>query len=70
MSEVGSEVHFGRKAAYTVKEFCQMFSIGRSTFYSEVGAGRLLTKKVGSKTLVLAADADSWASALRRGSAV
>lgn len=67
--DVVNEVSTGRKAAYTVKEFCQMFSIGRSTFYAEVASGRLLTKKVGSRTLVLIADAESWASALPSGNA-
>lgn len=67
--DVVNEVSTGRKAAYTVKEFCQMFSIGRSTFYIEVSAGRLLTKKVGSKTLILADDAESWARQLRMGGA-
>jgi excisionase family DNA binding protein len=67
--DVVNEMSTGRKAAYTVKEFCRMFSIGRSTFYNEVSAGRLSTRKIGSRTLILADDVASWADALRSGSA-
>ncbi|GLR54348.1 helix-turn-helix domain-containing protein [Shinella yambaruensis] len=68
MSEdVGMSV--GRKAAYSVNEFCSMYSIGRTLFYDEVDAGRLRIKKAGTKTLVLASDADKWAQSLPDGGA-
>ena len=40
------------KAALTVAEFCQVVGIGKTTFYSEVRAGRIHPKKIGSKTIV------------------
>lgn len=54
----------GRKAALTVNEFCNRYSIGRNLFYDEVKAGRLRTRKAGRRTLVLATDAAAWAHAL------
>jgi len=66
MSEVVSEVHTGRKA-YSVNDFCQAYSIGRTLFYDEVAAGRLRVRKVGKKTLVLATDGEAWANSLPEG---
>lgn len=63
------EMNTGRKAAYTVNEFCQLYSIGRTLFYEEVAEGRLRVKKAGSKTLILATDATAWASSLPDGGA-
>ena len=65
----GNEVSTGRKAAYAVNEFCRMYSIGRTFFYAEIASGRLRTKKAGSKTLVLAKDAETWANTLPNGRA-
>lgn len=59
----------GQKAAYTVNEFCRMYSIGRTLFYAEIASGRLRSKKAGSKTLILAKDAEAWAHALPNGKA-
>ena len=67
MSEGLSEVSAGRKAAYSVNEFCQTYSIGRTLFYDEVAAGRLRVKKAGKKTLVLATDGEAWAHGLPDG---
>ncbi len=59
----------GRKAAFTVNEFCVRFGICRSLFYAEVRAGKLKTRKAGRRTLVLIRDADAWAEALPEGGA-
>ena len=59
----------GRKAAFTVNEFCVRFGICRSLFYAEVRAGKLKTRKGGRRTLVLIRDADAWAEALPEGGA-
>jgi hypothetical protein len=69
MNEVVDEVNTGRKAAYSVNEFCQMYSVGRTFFYDEIAAGRLRVKKAGAKTLVLATDAQTWAQSLPDGGA-
>lgn len=50
--------------AFTVAEFCRRFSIGVTSFYEQVKAGRLRTVKVGRKTLVLRRDARAWIAAL------
>lgn len=47
--------------AYTVKTFCQAFGVKRTFFYEEVKAGRLQTRKVGTrKVLIRKVDADAW----------
>ncbi|MFN3669562.1 MAG: hypothetical protein ACK4VY_09670 [Brevundimonas sp.] len=50
--------------ALSVRRFCELHAIGRTTFYEEVKAGRLKTRKVRNRTLVLREDADRWRSAL------
>ena len=46
--------------AVTVNEFCHINRIGRTTFYSEVKAGRIHLKKIGAKTLVPIRELYSW----------
>jgi hypothetical protein len=55
------------KAAYSVDEFCAAHGIGRSLCYEEISAGRLRVRKVGRRTLILAADAAAWREALPDG---
>ena len=45
---------------FTVPEFCDKHVIGRSTFYQEVGAGRLRVIKRGRRTLVPREEAQAW----------
>lgn len=52
------------KGAYSVTEFMAWASIGRTKFYHEVNEGRLKIRKIGSKTVVTAADANAWLEAL------
>jgi len=44
----------------TVQDFLQNFSMGKTTFYREVGAGRLRITKIGRSTRIARADADAW----------
>jgi hypothetical protein len=53
--------------AYTVRQFCESHGIGRTTFYNEVSSGRLRTRKIGRRTVVLAGDAASWRESLPAG---
>ena len=53
------------KAAYQIPEFCNRYSVSRSTFYREIEAKRLSVFKVGTRTLIAKADAEAWFSALR-----
>jgi len=48
------------KAALSIAEFCASCSIGRTTCYAEIKAGRLRTVKVGRRTLVPATEIYSW----------
>jgi predicted DNA-binding transcriptional regulator AlpA len=48
----------------TVAEFLARYSIGRTSFYREVAAGRLPIRKFGTATRVARADAEAWAASL------
>ena len=48
------------KAAYSLDEFCKLFSIGKTKAYEEAKSGRLELTKIGRKTLVTAKAADNW----------
>jgi excisionase family DNA binding protein len=52
------------RTAYTVNEFCSAAAIGRTTFYSEVAAGRIRILKCGRRTLVPATESQAWLSRL------
>lgn len=53
--------------AYSVEQFCLRYSIGRSSVYEEIKAGRLQIKKVGTRTLISHEEAARWFNALPRG---
>jgi excisionase family DNA binding protein len=50
--------------ADTVKQFCDRFGIGRTTFYEEIRSGRLLAKKCGNRTLIPRTAGRNWLAAL------
>ena len=43
------------KIAYSIKEACKATSLGRTTLYSHISAGRLLARRVGGRTVIPAA---------------
>lgn len=51
-------------AAFTVAEFLNWARIGRTKAYKEIESGRLKTRKLGRKTLILREDAQAWLNAL------
>jgi excisionase family DNA binding protein len=51
-------------SALTLKDFCDAYRVCRETAYQQIRTGRLRALKVGRKTLILRADADSWAASL------
>jgi hypothetical protein len=55
------------KGAFTVNDFCERYSVGRTLAYEEIKAGRLRTRKAGRRTLILAQDAEAWISGLPSG---
>jgi hypothetical protein len=48
----------------TVNEFLNTYSIGRTSFYGEVNAGRLKLRKLGTASRIARADAEVWAAGL------
>ena len=48
----------------TVADFCARYSIGRTSLYREVNAGRLKVRKFGSATRIARSDAEAWAANL------
>ena len=52
------------KKAYSIPEFCETFSVGRTKVFSEIRAGRLRVVKFGTKNLVPAENADAWLTSL------
>ncbi|MBB3765044.1 helix-turn-helix domain-containing protein [Sphingomicrobium lutaoense] len=48
----------------TMSEFLARYSIGRTTAYREVAAGRLKIRKLGSATRIAREDADAWMASL------
>jgi predicted DNA-binding transcriptional regulator AlpA len=57
------------RSAYSVREFCCLHGIGRSTFYALLAEGQgPRTFKVGARTLISAEAAEEWRKS-REGSA-
>ena len=54
------------KIAYSIPAFCAACSVGRTFVYQEIKAGRLRAVKAGRRTLIDAAEARRWLSALQR----
>jgi excisionase family DNA binding protein len=48
------------KRAYTITEFCDAFSVGKSKVYEEIKAGRMKVRMFGAKKLITKDDADLW----------
>jgi hypothetical protein len=46
-------IPFRERLSCTIAEACAATGIGRAKMYEEIGAGRVRTSKVGSRTLVL-----------------
>jgi excisionase family DNA binding protein len=57
------------KRAYSVRDFCEAFSISRSRVYQLFAAGELAFVKFGYKTLIRADEAERWFNSLTNGGA-
>lgn len=53
-----------QKTAFTVNELSNELGIGRSKIYLEIQAGRLKPRKLGSRTIFLAADIANYLNSL------
>lgn len=52
------------KIAYSVCEAQKALSIGRTSLYAQIKAGKLRATKLGRKTLILAKDLDAFVALL------
>src|SRR5262245_25103463 len=57
-------IEAGHRLAYSVDGFCEASNTGRSKVYELIRTGRLRAKKFGSKTLILAEDANAFLASL------
>jgi excisionase family DNA binding protein len=48
------------KAAFSIEDFCKSYSVGKTTAYEEINAGRLHAVKVGRRTLIPEQSASEW----------
>ena len=47
-----SNNHYSPKLGYSIREACQASSLGRTTIYSHISAGRLRAVRVGRRTII------------------
>lgn len=47
-----TEKHDPTKIAYSIKEACKASSLGRTTIYSHIAAGRLRANRIGGRTVI------------------
>ena len=55
------------KAAYSIAEFCELVSLGRSRVFEEIRDKRLRIVKVGRRTLIPAVEVTAWLELLASG---
>lgn len=48
------------KVAYRINEAVVATGVPRSTLYEQIRSGRLRTRKLGARTLIMAADLRAW----------
>mgnify|MGYP001234524362 CR=1 FL=1 len=51
--------------ALSIPDFCTRYAIGRSFAYQEIGAGRLMARKAGSRTIIPIQAAEEWLASLQ-----
>ena len=61
------EKHHTEKLSYSVREACQVSSLGKTTIYAHIAAGRLRAIRVGGRTLI---PADSLRALCGSGEAI
>jgi hypothetical protein len=52
------------KLAYSIPEAVAASGIGRSSLYDDIGAGRLIARKRGGRTIILVADLAAYLTGL------
>lgn len=48
------------RAAYSAKELTAAYGIGMTTLYEEIKRGKLVARKLGTRTIFLAEDVAKW----------
>ncbi len=66
MAERPEIVQIVAPVAFSPKAFERAFGIGHTKLYEEIKAGRLIARKLGVRTIILAEDAVAWARSLPR----
>jgi hypothetical protein len=56
--------HDEHGGAYTVEQFAARHAISRAQAFKEIAAGRLIARKVGSRTIITYEDAARWRRSL------
>lgn len=54
------------KLAYSIKEACNITGLGRTLLYAEIGSGKLVARKCGRRTVILADDLITYLMSLPR----
>ncbi len=54
-----------RRPSYTLQQLIELTGFSRQHFYNECNRGKLRLSKAGGRTVVMAADLDSWMAAFR-----
>lgn len=52
------------KLALSINEVCARVPCGRTRLYAEIKDKKLRVRKIGSRTIILAADLDAWLAGL------
>ncbi|MDN3624481.1 helix-turn-helix domain-containing protein [Methylobacterium isbiliense] len=52
------------RLAYSIADFSRISGIGKSSVYEMINAGRLTARKIGSRTLILHSDAETFLAGL------
>jgi excisionase family DNA binding protein len=47
-----TDQHYPKKLAYSIKEACEASSLGRTSIWGHISAGRLRAVRVGGRTLI------------------
>ena len=53
-------VPFNQRISCSISEACSATGIGRSKLFQEIAAGRIETRKVGSRTLIIVRSLKKW----------
>lgn len=49
---MASDTHHPPKLAYSIREACAVSSLGRTTIYNHISAGRLESRRIGGRTII------------------